>query len=289
MTQDDNVTCWADCWKAALPDNGSVTDEMQAARWDKRADQFARHIDEDRSKKRTSGIFGLLEEAGFSPEGARVLDIGCGPGSLSLPLARAGADVTALDISTGMLDRLRETANREGLRINALECSWWTADIDKLGFRGEFDLVLASMTPGVRDVETFDRMMACSKQFCYYSNFIRRGASRAHNEILEKIFGEKPRNHGHGPGLVYPFMYLYVLGYRPLVKFSCSSMSREQDWTEAAERAIKTFGHDREISDEIKEKIREYYKGASPDGMYRSEAETYSGMMVWSVNAGNGV
>lgn len=283
MTQTENVRCWIDCWKAAVPNEAAVTDDVQAARWDKRACHFAQHRDEDKSRKRTAGVFALLEEAGFYPEGATVLDIGCGPGSLSLPLARAGADVTALDISTGMLDRLREAAEREDLPINAVECSWWTADIDELGLREKFDLVIASMTPGVRDVETFDRMMACSRKFCYYSNFIRRDSDRAQKEIFEEILGEKQHNHSHGPGLIYPFMYLYVLGYRPLLRFSHTQRTRDLDWVEASEEMIGALGCNRDISSDIEEKIRKHYKDASPDGTYRSEAEVYSGMMVWSV------
>ena len=288
MTQSENVRCWVECWRAAVPNEMTVTDEMQAARWDKRAEHFAQHRDENRSQERTAGIFAFLEQAGFTPEGARILDVGCGPGSLSLPLARAGADVTALDISTAMLDRLKETAQSEDLHINTIECSWWTADVDELGFREEFDLVIASMTPGVRDVETFDRMMACSKQFCYYSNFIRRGSDKAYNEIYKEILGEKRHNHSHGPGLIYPFMYLYVLGYRPILKFNHVSRTREMKWVEAAEEAIRAFGHTRDISGDIEEKIREYYKNASPGGIYRSETEVCSGMMVWSVTDRDG-
>ncbi|QYZ78872.1 class I SAM-dependent methyltransferase [Methanofollis formosanus] len=187
-----------------------------------------------------------------------------------------------------MLDRLRETARNEGLTINAIECSWWTADIDRLGFRGAFDLVIASMTPGVRDVETFDRMMACSKRFCYYSNFVGRGSDTAHQEIFRNILGEEPRGHAHGPGLLYPFMYLYAPGYRPIVKFNHMSRNREQGWVEAAEAAIDFLGNERVLSDDAREKIREYYRDASPDGTYRSEAEVYTGMMVWSVTNRDG-
>lgn len=283
MIQEENVKCWVDCWKASNPKKMVVSDESMAERWNRRSAEFARHTGGEKGQKRTADVLGLLEEAGFSPAGAKVLDIGCGPGSLSLPLACAGADVTSLDISTGMLDRLREAARQEGLKINAIECSWWTADIDKLGFRNTFDLVIASMTPGVRDVETFDRMMACSKRLCYYSNFVGRSPDTARQEILGKILGEKPHGHGHGPAMLYPFMYLYTLGYRPIVKFNHMSRSHEQDWAEAAEATIDFLGNERVLSDDVKEKIREYYRNASPEGTYCSEAETYTGMMVWSV------
>ncbi len=140
--------------------------------WNKRSVSYAKGIEKDRRQKKTDEILAFLDQCGFDPEGAKVLDIGCGPGTLSLPLAKLGAEVTALDISSGMLDRLKDSVKRDSLPINIIECSWWTADIDELGFRNEFDLVIASMTPGIKDAENFDRMMDCSKNLCYYSNFL---------------------------------------------------------------------------------------------------------------------
>lgn len=51
------------------------------------------------------------------PVGAKVLDVGAGTGFLSLAAARMGYEVTAVDISPGMLARLELAAAAEGLRI----------------------------------------------------------------------------------------------------------------------------------------------------------------------------
>lgn len=55
------------------------------------------------------------------PPAAAVLDCGAGTGFLSLLAARLGHRVTALDLSTGMLERLRRAAAEEGLPIEVLE------------------------------------------------------------------------------------------------------------------------------------------------------------------------
>ena len=54
-------------------------------------------------------------------EGRRVLDVGAGTGFLSLTAARLGHRVTAIDLSAGMLDRLRDSAARDGLEIEVVE------------------------------------------------------------------------------------------------------------------------------------------------------------------------
>lgn len=54
------------------------------------------------------------------PPPATVLDCGAGTGFLSLIAARLGHRVTALDLSTGMLDRLRRAAGAAGLEIEVV-------------------------------------------------------------------------------------------------------------------------------------------------------------------------
>lgn len=282
LQQKDNMDNLVECWKKATG-NGMIQDEGRMAEfWNKRSGNYANNIEKDNRKKRTDEILELLEESGFTPEGSRVLDIGCGPGTLTIPLSKLGAEVTALDISSGMLDRLKDSVKKESLPVDIIECSWWTADIDELGFRNEFDLVIASMTPGVKDIESFDKMMACSKNLCYYSNFLRREEDRAYRDIRSSILGENSANNMNG--IVFPFMYLYISGYRPLIRVNYSKWDEKTDWREAADQAIEFIGRGRDFDDETKEKIRDYYKNASVDGIYHSESDVYTGMMTWEVN-----
>lgn len=55
-----------------------------------------------------------LEREGLRPQ-MRVLDVAAGSGALSIPAARAGAQVVATDISPAMVERLEARAAAEGL------------------------------------------------------------------------------------------------------------------------------------------------------------------------------
>jgi ubiquinone/menaquinone biosynthesis C-methylase UbiE len=53
--------------------------------------------------------------------GEVVVDLGCGTGQLSLPLAERGGRVLAVDVSQDMVDRLAESARRRA--VTSLECA----------------------------------------------------------------------------------------------------------------------------------------------------------------------
>ncbi len=288
MQPKDNVKCWSEYWNASVDGAGGMTDDGQVSFWNRRSGSYSESIEKEASWTETvERVLGLLEEGGFSAPGSSVLDIGCGPGPISIPLARAGADVTAIDISSGMLDLLNEKAAAEGLSIRTLECSWWTADIDEMGLRENFDLVISSMTPAVRDLETFNRMMACSKEFCYYSGFLRWHRDSLYEDIYRTVLHEDQGGQDHFMPqmfMLYPFVYLYTLGYRPLIRLDHSVWNEEQEWRPAAENTIESIGRNRELDDGTKEEIRQYFRNASRDGRYCSESEVYTGMMIWRVN-----
>jgi len=288
MKQDRDVRNWIDCNKV-WQDQGRKIKELGSAgfwnkNWKLRSDHVREKRDPGTKKRLIEELFGMLDEAGFHAGGARVLDVGCGLGALTLPLARAGARVTSLDISGQALRHVAAEADREGLSIEPVECSWWTADIDSLGFRNRFDLVIGSMTPAIKDLPTFDRMMACSRNYCYYSGSLW-GMNRAHQQILKKILGTDSLHRPTGTSrFMYHFMYLYLNGYRPLVRINHTQHRMEVDWEEAADRMICSLDHDVPCTGATKRKIRAYFKKSAVDGKYTLRSGGYTGMMVWDVN-----
>jgi SAM-dependent methyltransferase len=82
----------------------------------------------------------LVEACGIGP-GMRVLDVAAGTGNASLPAARAGADVTASDLTPELLAAGRSHAEAEGLKLD-----WVEADAEHLPFDdGSFDVVISAI------------------------------------------------------------------------------------------------------------------------------------------------
>ncbi|HEY4751654.1 MAG TPA: class I SAM-dependent methyltransferase, partial [Candidatus Limnocylindrales bacterium] len=73
------------------------------------------------------------------PVGARVLDVGCGPGHLVRRLADRGLDVTGIDLDLAMIERARRRLGGRA-RLEA-------ADVASLPFGdGSFDLVVSTLS-----------------------------------------------------------------------------------------------------------------------------------------------
>ncbi|MGH2820941.1 MAG: class I SAM-dependent methyltransferase [Actinomycetota bacterium] len=71
-------------------------------------------------------------------DGARILDVGCGPGRHAVPLAEAGYEITGVDVSRRFLDIAAEAARGAGV-----SASFFETDARQMPFDAEFDAVIS--------------------------------------------------------------------------------------------------------------------------------------------------
>lgn len=150
--KDDIAVDWNEVWKRRLALNRSTRNFREGADlWGDReqARRYAARSEADHAHR----VAWTLQDLGVSP-GDRVLDIGSGPGTLALPLARAGARVTAVDPAEGMLAELRAAAEREGLTgIATVRGLWEELDPDR-DLAPPYDRVVASFSLVMPDIRS---------------------------------------------------------------------------------------------------------------------------------------
>ncbi|MBW3594123.1 MAG: methyltransferase domain-containing protein [Actinobacteria bacterium] len=143
----------------------------------------------------------LLELLDLS-EGARVLDVGCGPGRHVIPLAQAGLNVTGVDVSERLLGIARDAANEADLggRVALFDC-----DARTMPFEDEFDAVISICQGGFGlmgrdDGLVLRRMMEATKRggvvvVTAFSAYFEAAAARpeAHIDVDNGIVHERAR------------------------------------------------------------------------------------------------
>ncbi len=179
-----------------------------------------------------------------------VLDIGCGPGTLAIPLAKRVKEVIAIDFSQQMLEELEAYAAREGVtNIKTYHLSW---EDDWSGLPA-VDIAVASRSVEVKDIDmALAKMTSSAKKSCYIT--YKAGGSFVDMEILDyigkTIIGK--------PDFWYIPVLLYQKGYLPTIDYI------------ATERGSLRYGSDDEFVksliwslgglDEAQQtKAREYY------------------------------
>jgi len=79
----------------------------------------------------------FIERALMLPKKAKILDLGCGFGRHAIELAKKGFDVTAVDISSDLLNIAKRNAKKADVKVR-----FYREDIRKMDFRNRFDAVI---------------------------------------------------------------------------------------------------------------------------------------------------
>jgi ubiquinone/menaquinone biosynthesis C-methylase UbiE len=106
--------------------------------WDGYADEFDDEADHGLRDPHVRAEWEALLVSALPAGPARIVDLGCGTGSLSVLLAERGNDVSGLDISGNMIQRAREKAALAGVTVDLVQ-----GDAAHPPFpEGAFDVVL---------------------------------------------------------------------------------------------------------------------------------------------------
>jgi SAM-dependent methyltransferase len=122
-----------------------------------------------------------VEEAVAS--GGPVLELGVGSGRIAVPIAAAGIEVVGVDLSAGMLDVARETAELAGVTIDLRQ-----GDMRDPPVEGEFPLVTApfrSLLHMETDADRRAALRAVRKHLAPKSRFVFDVFAPSTEDILE--------------------------------------------------------------------------------------------------------
>jgi len=252
-------------------------------RWNKMAADFARHTHRpDHDERRRAVVADLVARGALAP-GFRVLDIGAGPGAWARLLAETAAEVTALEPADAMADILEANIREAGAaNIRVVRRTWQSVDLDAEGWRGAFDLVFASMSPGIDGPAALYKMMAAGRRWCYLSAFAGRGPRPWHAELWREFFDEPLGS--HPSDIVYPFNLVYALGYRPRLEFAFWDRERTWDRDEALRQCTAYIEDYLEPSPEVAARVAAFVDRHMENGTMTRKHRTCHGMMTWNLD-----
>jgi SAM-dependent methyltransferase len=217
---DFNTIDWNSLW-AAETDHSHWNKVSQKDLWNKRAASFSQRIN-----RVMEGNEGLDKDDYISKMLARievkadwtVLDIGCGPGTLSIPLAKKARSVTALDISSEMLKHLRANAVSNQLNnIRYINASYQEAFKDNMIEKQ--DVVVASRSLMSGDMrEALSQIAGAARRAAYVTFPI---IHLPFDWEVYQAIGRKGKKH---PPYIYIYNLLYQMGIEANVEILYSKV-----------------------------------------------------------------
>jgi SAM-dependent methyltransferase len=281
---------WRRLWRKAQLSSPVTRRERLGPRqdiegWTLRAPAFARQSESAASRSwRRVQLDWLAERGALSPR-YRVLDIGAGPGTFALPLAARVREVVAVEPAAGMTAIMEKKIKARRLaNLRVVERTWQELDPEAEGWAAAFDLVLASMSPGVSDPRALENMVRASRRFCYLSGWsgsLWGRWGRARIELWPRLFRE--RAGGYPNDILYPFGLLYAQGFRPELRFRWVDIELELPAGEAEEELSRFFERYTPATARLRRLIAAYVGEYTRGGRFRQESRQCQGYMLWEV------
>ncbi len=210
-----------------------------------------------------------------------VVDIGCGPGRLAIPIAKKVKKVTAVDISEEMLNKCITNAQAEGVNnIVPLDLNWLEEGSEKKV--GIHDIAVASRSVGFSDIVKLNNI---ARKYAFILCWANSPSLREIQlDFLEGITKEKipPEANNRMFGYNITFNMLYDMGIEPNVVIVEDGFTRDYQTKEQAYKDLRFIG---EIPPDKEAQFRknvDKYLTAKPDEGFVLLRKTKTYVMWWN-------
>lgn len=249
------------------------------ANWNKRAARFSKNVGGKGGKKRVERVLTWLEKQGVNFNGLRVLDIGAGPGAFALGFAARVKEVVALEPAGEMVAFLEEQIARQKIgNIRIIQDTWEEVDLEKQNLKKQFDLVFASMSPGINNWATIEKALHCARKYCFISGFAGMRKNNALAAFWKKQYGEKAP--AWSISMLYHLNLLYTKGFQLNVEIWDENRVHESKPEEAVamlKEELQRYDLDKFPTDE---QIRSFVDERLENGVFRHEYQSRLGQVL---------
>jgi SAM-dependent methyltransferase len=204
-----------------------------------------------------------------------VLEIGPGPGTLTIPLARRVKRVVGVEVSSAQVDRLQENLKQANLsNVEVVNESWERVGDDAIN--DAFDLVVCShFLWQVEDIEgLLDGMEKALRSFCAIIQPC--GRDEVVKEVFEEI-GNQAYTGQFEPDADY-FAYVVLREWGRRVHTAYFSYTFERDLEQQIRYVAGLVGRFVEVNRAVEKRMRDYLLPRSHSGKYREENEA---VVMW--------
>lgn len=252
--------------------------------WDLRAEEFNNNVFRKEGHKKQTNVIDFLISKHMLNKDMEVLDIGCGPGRYSLEFAMKAKSVTGIDISPKMLQFAKENSKNIGANnVNFDQIPWDQVDLHKQKWTKKYDLVFASMCPGINNSETLMKMVEASKGFCFLSSFANR-TDKIKDELNRNVLGKSENSRGKNK-IYYAFNILWQSGFYPEICYQDVNWENVLTLEKAINIYSAQFGKKNENDTQIKKKVESYLAGISKNGVIKETTSAKIAWMYWKTKS----
>lgn len=204
-----------------------------------------------------------------------VLDVGCGNGAITIPLAQKARSVTALDSSTRMLEFLGKKAGHPS-NIHMINKGLEEVDAQEIGYH---DVVVASRSlNGIADIQAqLEKLDRIARKYVYITLW---GVDnrKFENEMAELLGRESHQN----PEYILVYNILYEMGIQANVEFlKSNTRNHYSNMDEALDRIKWRIGDMDEGEKSIIKKHLERILTRNSDGSLTYTRTNSKWVLIW--------